>query len=105
MASLTGDPELDRLIPSAVRLACGLREWRPEEVAAALDEAAAIAGPDAFRALAVLLAAMLPWDRSPADLLAWVSRRSEFEYLREVGVDAATAATLLDRPSTPRARR
>lgn len=95
MDSLTGDPELDRLVPAAVRLTCGLREWDREEVAAALNDAAAASPrPDVLTHLCVVLAAMVPWDQPPAELLAWVRRRAEYERLRALGVDAAIAADL-----------
>jgi hypothetical protein len=98
--SLTGDPELDALVPAAVRLTCGLREWDPQEVAAAFDDAAAATSPgnDPATALAIVCAAMVPWNQPPSDLLAWVTRRVEFERLRGIGVDAATAADLTAAP-------
>ncbi|WP_028924220.1 hypothetical protein [Pseudonocardia acaciae] len=102
MTSLTGDAALDRLIPAAARLTCGLREFNPDEVTAALDDAAhAHPGTDGHRALAVLLAAMIPWEHSPADLLAWVHRRPEYDRLLQAGVDPATAATLIDELCRP----
>lgn len=105
MESLTGDPELDRLVPVAVRLTCGLREWNPEEVAQAFADAAQVAprGSDPTMALAMVCAAMVPWDRPPSELLAWVAHHLEYERLRALGLDRSTAATLVDQmPATRR---
>lgn len=105
MAGLTGDIDLDRLVPAAVRLTCGLREWDADEVAAAFNDAVAATprGLDPSMALAMVCAAMVPWDQPPSELLSWVAHSAEFERLRALGLDRATAATLVDQmPATPR---
>lgn len=104
MDSLTGDPELDRLVPAASRLVYAVRLYDREEVAAALnDAAAALAGSpyvhEPGTALSIVLAAMVPWEERPGDLLWWVRRRPEYERLTEAGVDPAHAATLVERAS------
>lgn len=104
MAPITGEPDLDRLIPAAVRLIGAVRQYDPEDVAGAFTDASAtLAGTDRdpAAALAVLLAAMVPWDATPADLLAWVRRHTEFERLRAHGVDPAAAATIVSRRYDP----
>lgn len=90
-------------MPAAVRLVCALREFNPDEVAAAFADAAAASGPDHTRGLAVILAAMVPWDHAPADLLAWVHRRDEFDRLLAAGVDPASAATIISRSPSAQA--
>ena len=103
-APITGDPELDRLVPAAVRLIGAVRQYDPEDVAAAFDDAAATlagTGRTPAAAVAVILAAMVPWDATPTDLLAWVRRHHEFERLRAAGVDPAAAATIVGRRYEP----
>jgi len=103
----TGDALSDALVGPAMRLVGGVRTWDTDEVegafrdalaalAATSDPPAATGGPEdhlgAARALAILSAAMVPWDRSPGDLLAWTRREAEFHRLVDVGIDPHIAA-------------
>jgi hypothetical protein len=88
--SLTGDPRTDRMVPTAVRMVGAVREWDLDEVTAALDEAG-----DDLPVLVLVLAAMVPYDRTPGELLRWVGRRDEFKRLVEYGIDPSTAATIV----------
>ena len=67
-------PDGDRLAEVAVgraqRLACAIRDDGAWEVARITDDLSR----DELVALAVVLAAMVPLDRSVADLLAWVQQ-------------------------------
>lgn len=92
--SLTGDPRTDRMVAVASRLIGAVREFNTEEVAAALDEAQATDG-QGLAALVVTLAAMVPYDATPGDLLNWVGHREEFDRLVALGVDPASAATII----------
>lgn len=60
-----------RTIPTACRLVCAVRD-------SAEDVEATLAGlsPEEVTALAVVLAAMVPDDRTPTDLLGWIVPRS-----------------------------
>lgn len=98
-SSLTGDPTSDRLVGPAMRLVGGTRTWDGDEVAGAFDDALAalaeVGDNDALgaaRALAIVCAAMVPWDASPSEMLAWTRREAEFHRLVDVGVDPASAA-------------
>lgn len=93
--SLTGDPLTDRMVAVASRLVGAVREFDNEEVAAALDEATAI-DEQGLVALAVTLAAMVPYDVTPGALLRWVAYRKEYERLVAIGVDPAAAATIIN---------
>lgn len=96
--SLTGDPEMDRLVPVVMQLVGAVRAMDPAGVDEAFDAARRLI-PDeevAGGALCVLLAAMVPWDRSPSQLLAWWVRRADYQKLIAAGVDPATAMTLIE---------
>jgi len=90
--SLTGDPGMDQLIPIAMQLVGAVRRFDPAGVAEAIEAARAM--PDG--ALTVLLAAMVPWDKAPTELLAWWTRRADYQKLVGAGVDPATAMTLIE---------
>lgn len=92
--SLTGDELTDRMVAVASRLIGAVREFDTEEVAAALDEAQAI-DSQGLAALVVTLAAMVPYDATPGELLSWVAYREEFDRLVAIGIDPATAATII----------
>lgn len=96
--SLTGDPEMDRLVPIVMQLVGAVRRMDPAGVDEAFDAARRLMPDEAMAggALCVLLAAMVPWDRSPSELLAWWVRRAEFVKLVAAGVDEATAMTLIE---------
>lgn len=97
-ASLTGDPEMDRLVPVAMQLVGAVRSMDAAAVDEAFDAARRLL-PDAEMAggaLCVLLAAMVPWDQSPRQLLAWWVRRADYLKLVAAGVDPASAMTLIE---------
>lgn len=92
MASPAGPTEpsrADEQIPVALALVGAVREFDAAAVAEILRDAD-------MAALAVVLAAMVPWDQSPGRLLAWCHREDEYRRLVEAGVDKATAATIVD---------
>lgn len=98
--SLTGDALTDRLVPVASRLVCAVRESDYDEVCEALGEAEQVtAGTalDGAEALCVVLAAMVPWNETPARLLKWWRHRDEFASLVSAGVDPVVAADLIER--------
>lgn len=93
--SLTGDPDLDRLIPIAMQLVGAVRMQDQDGVAEALAAAGRVyPGPSA--ALCVLLAAMVPWELAPSELLAWFRARADYETLVMAGVDPAIARTVIE---------
>lgn len=94
---LTGDPVTDRLVGPAMRLVGGVRTYDPVEIEAAFTDAAAVLDgqADAARALATVLAAFIPWNRTPNELLGWLSRGPEFERLRDAGIDPSIAADIV----------
>lgn len=94
--SLTGDPRMDRLIPIAMQLVGAVRTQDQAGVADAFDAANRLMPGEADRAIAVLLAAMVPWDKAPSELLAWWVRRADYHKLIAAGVDPATAMTLIE---------
>lgn len=91
--SLTGDELTDLMVPVAQRLIGAVREWDLDEAAAAIAEAEEAAS---LTALVIVLAAMVPYDRSASDLLDWVSRREDFQRLRAFGIDPSAAATIVN---------
>jgi hypothetical protein len=91
--SLTGDDLTDAMVPVAQRMIGAVREWDVGEVAAAFTDAEEVGG---LAVLVVVLAAMVPYDRSVGDLLGWVGRRDEFLRLLEYGVDPSAAATIVN---------
>lgn len=102
--SLTGSPLTDAVIDAAVQLVSAVRdnEGIEEAIFAAHAAAARVDGLAAHddsgvisaRALAVVLAAMVPDDRQPSDLLAWLRHPDEYRRLRDAGFDADTSAAL-----------
>lgn len=96
--SLTGDPMMDRLVPVAMLLVGALRRMDAAAVGEVFELARALVpdGVSAESALTVLLAAMVPWDKSPSELLAWWTRRADYQKLVDAGVDPATAMTLIE---------
>lgn len=96
--SLTGDALTDRLVSVASRLVGAVRQDDFEEVGAAFDEARELCKDEPVNgteALSVVLAAMVPWNVQPSELLAWYQHMSAFAMMLEAGVDPATAATLI----------
>ncbi|MEC3977877.1 hypothetical protein [Amycolatopsis sp. H20-H5] len=94
MPLLTGDRYLDSLVPSAVRLIRAVRQNRPMPIEAVFADAETIYDRplDAARALVILLAAMVPDDRTAGDLLRWRANPHEYLRLRAAGLNADAAA-------------
>jgi hypothetical protein len=92
--SLTGDPITDAVIPAAVRLIWAVRESDAAEVDQSVTDAVNAVGWAGIQALVVVLAAMVPDDLPPSDLLAWMADPEEYLRLRTAGVDSLAAATL-----------
>lgn len=91
---LTGDRYLETLVPSAEKLIRAVHDERPMHIEAMLADAEDLYG-DALtgaRALVVLLAAMIPDDRTAAELLRWRKNPHEYRRLRSLGVPAHEAA-------------
>lgn len=76
------------LVLVACQLAGAVRD-DPDDVARILATHA-----DNLDALAVVLAAMVPDDRSAADLLAWMDWHAEYRRLRDLGVRDDAARTV-----------
>lgn len=98
-ASPTGDPDMDRLLPTAALLVGAAHLEDQLGIHAALADAAASVG-DPLRAahlLVVLLAAMCDDDTTPAELLAWRRNPVEYQRLRTVGVPSDQARALAGR--------
>lgn len=103
---LTGDPLTDALIGPAFDLIAATRDDNPAAVAEAFRTAQTTAaqhsphcaadttGLATARALAILLAGMVPDDRRASDLLLWRQHPAEYRELRTAGYTADTAATL-----------
>lgn len=98
--SLTGDPLTDSLIPAASRLVWAVREGDQDDVENLLDEVRNEGGRVGIDGLLIVLAAMVPDDMTPADLLAWMSDRDEYLRLRSNGVDSRSAGSLALRRKT-----
>jgi hypothetical protein len=92
--SLTGDPLTDAVVPAAEQLVDAVRRGDADAVA---EQLAAVQqrGDAGLHALVVVLAAMVPDDRRPSRLLAWLRDPAEYLRLRESGVDSVTALTLV----------
>lgn len=91
---LTGDRHLDKLVPSAERLVQAVRTGAAMPIDAAFADAEHVYGNnlDAARALVVLLAAMVPDDRTAGELLRWRVNSHEYRRLRAAGITAESAA-------------
>ena len=83
--SLTGDPRTDALVGPAVQLAAAAHEHDGNRIASLLADIADLHG------LVITLAAMVPDDRTPTELLAWLAQPHEYQRLRAEGVDCLTA--------------
>lgn len=86
----SADPDrlAERMIPVAAQLAGTVHDDGPEQVAAIIDPLTR----DQINALCVVLAAMVPVDRTVSDLLAWID-------------DGCIAPTLILEPRRRRDRR
>ena len=102
-SSITGNPITDAIVPAAVNLVWAVRTEERDEVLAALREAhqarLAAGGNDrseveTLRTLVVVLAGMVPDDRSPRQLLGWVQNPAEYMRLRHDGYDTDTASAI-----------
>jgi hypothetical protein len=93
---LTGDRYLETLVPSAEKLIRAVHEERPMHIEAMLADAEQLYGDPltGAHALVVLLAAMIPDDKTAAELLAWRKNPHEYRRLRALGVAATEAAEL-----------
>ena len=92
--SLTGDALTDWAVPLASRLIWAVREDDKDEVAAVLSEARDEAARVGIDALVLVLAAMVPDDLPPSELLAWRNNPQEYLRLRSFGVGAFAASRL-----------
>lgn len=92
--SLTGDALTDWAVRLAQTLVWAVREGDAECVAQVLTEARDEAGRAAVDALVIVLAAMVPDDLPPSELLAWRTNPAEYLRLREAGVGSYAAASL-----------
>ncbi|WP_116201304.1 hypothetical protein [Amycolatopsis circi] len=93
---LTGDRYLETLVPSAEKLVAAVRRDDTMFVEAMLADAEMVY-EDALtgaHALVVLLAAMVPDDRTAAELLRWRANPDEYRRHRAAGVPAKEAAEL-----------
>lgn len=92
--SLTGDALTDWAVHLAQTLIWAVREGDAERVAEVLTEARDEAGRASVDALVIVLAAMVPDDLPPSELLAWRTNPAEYLRLREAGVGSYAAASL-----------
>lgn len=94
--SLTGDPITDRLAVVAQQLVGAVTDADPERIDMAFAAAAEIVDgrADPAKALAVVLAAMVPDTERASSLLGWWGYRAEYERLVAAGVDARIAREL-----------
>ncbi|WP_263251608.1 hypothetical protein [Saccharopolyspora rosea] len=86
--ALTGSARTDALVPVAAQLAAAVHDHDAAAVAQLLD------GAD-LPALVVLLAAMVPDDLTPSELLAWCDDPAEYARLRAAGVSTLAANGVL----------
>jgi hypothetical protein len=102
-SSITGNPITDAVVPAAINLVWAVRTEERDEVLAALKEAhqarLAAGGHDhseieTLRTLVIVLAGMVPDDRSPRQLLAWLQNPAEYMRLRHDGYDTDTAGSI-----------
>lgn len=86
-----------RLVPAATVLVWAVRCRDELEIAAALRQATTIAGGGGrgLRALALLLAAMVPDDEPPSQLLGWQDDPAGYLRLREHGLSRVDAIDAL----------
>ncbi|MFC7344606.1 hypothetical protein [Saccharopolyspora griseoalba] len=83
----------DAAVPLAARFVGAVRDLDATEIQQIRDE---ITDPDAVM---FILAAMVPDDRTPAELLTWLHRPDEYRRLRQNGVTSSVAEALLARPT------
>lgn len=83
--------ELAQLVPAATALVWAVRTRDTAELDTALVQATTHAGWAGMRALVVLLAAMVPDDEPPSQLLGWRHDPDGYLRLREHGVSRVDA--------------
>lgn len=83
--------ELAQLVPTATALVWAIRTGNTAELDTALRQATTLAGWAGPRALVVLLAAMVPEDEPPSQLLGWQDDPEGYLRLREHGVSRVDA--------------
>jgi hypothetical protein len=93
---MTGDRYLEKLVPSAEKLVQAVRNDEHMHVEAMLADAEELYGDalDGTRALVILLAAMVPDDKTATQLLRWRANPHEYLRLRGAGVGSEHAAEL-----------
>lgn len=86
-----------RLVPAATALVWAVRCRDPREIAAAFRQATTLGGGGGrgLRALALLLATMVPDDESPSQLLGWLDDPDRYRRLREHGLSRVDAMNAL----------
>lgn len=87
--SVTGDDRTDALVTPAMQLAAAVHEFDHDRISAVLAKVTDQQG------LLITLAAMVPDDRRPTDLLGWLRQPGEYDRLRAEGVDCLTANDLV----------
>lgn len=94
--TLTGDRYLETLVPSAEKLVQAVHTGQLMHVEAMFADAEMVYDDplDGARALVILLAAMVPDDKTAAHLLRWRSNPHEYLRLRAAGVSSEQAAEL-----------
>jgi hypothetical protein len=90
MESLTGDPSTDALVPADSALVWAVKNGDTAEVSRVLNEQHGY-----LYGLLVVMAAMVPDDQTPAELLSWQIDRERYLALREQGIDSATAMAMI----------
>lgn len=88
---VTGDARTDALVPVAARLVAATRDYDRELINQLIAATADVHG------LIVVLAAMIPDDYSPGELVGWTTDPDEYNRLRTAGVDSLTASALVSR--------
>lgn len=88
---LTGDARTDALLPVAARLVAAARDYDRDLINHLINSTSDVHG------LVIVLAGMVPDDRSAGELLGWLADPDEYNRLRTAGVDSLTATTLVSR--------
>lgn len=96
--TLTGHDFTDALLPTASDLVWAVKTGDHDAISRAV--AAVEQVPLGLRGLVVVLAAMLPDDQSPSDLLSWRLDPDRYLALRERGLDSLTAMAVVRSEST-----
>lgn len=86
--AVTGDSYTDALVPLACQLAAAVHDYDRAEIARLLD-CVDLTG------LVVVLAAMVPDDLAPSELLGWLGHPHEYTRLRAAGVSTLAANSVI----------